>query len=134
MDKLLSVHQKKAITKQTKPKKKPIKVVYISNPMKVKTSASEFRALVQELTGRDAVIPSPGEYPKIDGGDSIKICDDPHASSPQVPIDVPKSDLTFDPYDDVFMDQMVENFAGFLPSNSCLYEPPHVDVLSLDAV
>lgn len=30
---------------------KSIKVVYISSPMKVKTSASEFRALVQELTG-----------------------------------------------------------------------------------
>ncbi|KAL1821002.1 hypothetical protein DCAR_0417374 [Daucus carota subsp. sativus] len=37
-----------------KPKKKPVKVVYISNPMKVNTSASQFRALVQELTGRDA--------------------------------------------------------------------------------
>lgn len=34
--------------------KKPIKVVYISNPMRVKTSAAGFRALVQELTGRDA--------------------------------------------------------------------------------
>lgn len=31
---------------------KDIKVVYISNPMKVNTSASEFRALVQQLTGR----------------------------------------------------------------------------------
>ncbi|KAG9129348.1 hypothetical protein Leryth_016639 [Lithospermum erythrorhizon] len=31
-----------------------IKVVYISTPMKVKTSASRFRALVQELTGRDS--------------------------------------------------------------------------------
>ncbi|CAN6567058.1 unnamed protein product [Malus baccata var. baccata] len=29
-----------------------VKVVYISSPMKVNTSASEFRALVQELTGR----------------------------------------------------------------------------------
>lgn len=29
-------------------------MVYISSPMKVKTSASEFRALVQELTGRDS--------------------------------------------------------------------------------
>ncbi|XP_057468561.1 sigma factor binding protein 1, chloroplastic-like [Actinidia eriantha] len=133
MDKLLSVHQKKAITKQTKPKKKPIKVVYISNPMKVKTSASEFRALVQELTGRDAVTPCPGEYPDIDGGDCVKICDD-HASSPQVPSDVPKSDLTFEPYDEDFMDHMVENFPGFLPSNSFLYEAPLVDVLRLDAV
>ncbi|KAK9081769.1 hypothetical protein Syun_031215 [Stephania yunnanensis] len=35
-------------------KKQPVKVVYISNPMKVKTSVSEFRALVQELTGQDS--------------------------------------------------------------------------------
>ncbi|KAI3967364.1 hypothetical protein MKW92_052453 [Papaver armeniacum] len=37
---------------------KPVKVVYISNPMKVKTSVSEFRSLVQELTGRDYDISS----------------------------------------------------------------------------
>ncbi|XP_023542375.1 sigma factor binding protein 1, chloroplastic-like [Cucurbita pepo subsp. pepo] len=30
------------------------KVVYISNPMKVKTSASRFRSLVQKLTGLDS--------------------------------------------------------------------------------
>ncbi|GJN17399.1 hypothetical protein PR202_gb04461 [Eleusine coracana subsp. coracana] len=39
--------------------KKPIKVVYISNPMRVKTSAARFRALVQELTGRHA---DPSKY------------------------------------------------------------------------
>ncbi|KAJ8773980.1 hypothetical protein K2173_009411 [Erythroxylum novogranatense] len=33
---------------------KGIKVVYISSPMKVKASASEFRALVQQLTGKDS--------------------------------------------------------------------------------
>ncbi|XP_061997985.1 sigma factor binding protein 2, chloroplastic-like [Rosa rugosa] len=33
---------------------KGVKVVYISSPMKVQTSASKFRALVQELTGRDS--------------------------------------------------------------------------------
>ncbi|CAN0843876.1 Sigma factor binding protein 1, chloroplastic [Linum grandiflorum] len=31
-----------------------VKVVYISTPMKVKTSAADFRALVQELTGKDS--------------------------------------------------------------------------------
>ncbi|TVU36560.1 hypothetical protein EJB05_18498, partial [Eragrostis curvula] len=39
--------------------KKPIKVVYISNPMRVKTSAARFRSLVQELTGRHA---DPSKY------------------------------------------------------------------------
>ncbi|CAI9089796.1 OLC1v1024431C1 [Oldenlandia corymbosa var. corymbosa] len=33
-----------------------LKVVYISSPMKVETSASRFRTLVQELTGRDSDI------------------------------------------------------------------------------
>lgn len=33
---------------------KGIKVVYISSPMKLTTSAEEFRAVVQELTGRDS--------------------------------------------------------------------------------
>ncbi|VVB02921.1 unnamed protein product [Arabis nemorensis] len=33
---------------------KPIKVRYISNPMRVETCASKFRELVQELTGQDA--------------------------------------------------------------------------------
>lgn len=31
-----------------------VKVVYISSPMKVKICASQFRALVQQLTGRDS--------------------------------------------------------------------------------
>ncbi|KAI9111292.1 hypothetical protein K1719_017704 [Acacia pycnantha] len=33
-------------------REKGIKVTYISSPMKVKTSASNFRALVQKLTGK----------------------------------------------------------------------------------
>ncbi|KAK7405529.1 hypothetical protein VNO78_06912 [Psophocarpus tetragonolobus] len=36
----------------SKREKKEIKVTYISSPVKVKTSASNFRALVQELTGQ----------------------------------------------------------------------------------
>lgn len=38
-------------------KKKPgVKVVYISDPVRVRTSESEFRAVVQELTGQDSDI------------------------------------------------------------------------------
>ncbi|KAG2671904.1 hypothetical protein I3843_13G013600 [Carya illinoinensis] len=47
------VNRKKQQT-ASKRSKKPLKVVYISTPMKVKTSASEFRDLVQKLTGRDS--------------------------------------------------------------------------------
>ncbi|XP_059434365.1 uncharacterized protein LOC132167415 [Corylus avellana] len=46
--------------------KKPIKVVYISTPMKVKTSASKFRDLVQELTGQDS---DTTRYVEINGTD-----------------------------------------------------------------
>lgn len=44
--------KKKTSTSSTN---KPIKVRYISNPMRVETCASKFRELVQELTGQDAV-------------------------------------------------------------------------------
>ncbi|KAE9586300.1 hypothetical protein Lal_00000735 [Lupinus albus] len=69
--------QQKTPTKRSNPKKKnlnnnnkPMKVVYISNPMKVKTSPSEFRALVQELTGQDAESPpDPSRFQKPGGDD-----------------------------------------------------------------
>lgn len=41
-------------SRRRSPADKGIKVVYISSPMKVKTSAAEFRATVQGLTGRDS--------------------------------------------------------------------------------
>ena len=42
--------------KQGKGRRTAVKVVYISSPMKVKTCASKFRALVQELTGRESEV------------------------------------------------------------------------------
>lgn len=56
MDDVLGVGHMSRKKQQTASKrsKKPLKVVYISTPMKVKTSASEFRDLVQKLTGRDS--------------------------------------------------------------------------------
>ena len=46
---------------------KVIKVVYIASPMKVKTSASKFRDLVQELTGQDS---DTARYMEVNGGDN----------------------------------------------------------------
>ena len=46
---------------------KVIKVVYIAGPMKVKTSASKFRDLVQELTGQDS---DTARYMEVNGGDN----------------------------------------------------------------
>ncbi|AEC09941.1 unnamed protein product [Arabidopsis thaliana] len=47
---------------------KPIKVRYISNPMRVETCPSKFRELVQELTGQDAadLPPSPTTFTAVD--------------------------------------------------------------------
>lgn len=52
----VSVHNMKMRreSKRRSPGKTGAKVVDISSPMKVKTSASEFRATVQELTARDS--------------------------------------------------------------------------------
>ncbi|KAK2637889.1 hypothetical protein Ddye_025684 [Dipteronia dyeriana] len=46
-------------TSSNKVKKNPIKVTYISSPMMVKASnASEFRAIVQQLTGKNSHVPA----------------------------------------------------------------------------
>ncbi|KAH6819153.1 hypothetical protein C2S51_002756 [Perilla frutescens var. frutescens] len=42
-----------------------LKVVYISSPMKVRTSATRFRSLVQQLTGKNSDI---ARYMDADGG------------------------------------------------------------------
>ncbi|KAI8559199.1 hypothetical protein RHMOL_Rhmol04G0154600 [Rhododendron molle] len=128
MEKLLSVHEKKG-TKQARTKKtKPVKIVYISNPMKVKTTASEFRALVQELTGRDSGMPDPTKYLEIDGSEEIIAGEDHDDAVFEVPIAEPAAcevpmkrseshEVAFEPYDDVFVPQVFENFTGFFPSN-----------------
>ncbi|XP_043692875.1 sigma factor binding protein 1, chloroplastic-like [Telopea speciosissima] len=121
MDKL-SVHQGIKCSKQSQSKKKskPIKVVYISNPMKVKTSASEFRALVQELTGRDSDlsrITVDGRLQKVPVYEVMKSGDDEY--EPQVPHQIEsyqesslpgKSDEVDEPFDDHFTSVLLENF------------------------
>ncbi|XP_074591208.1 uncharacterized protein LOC141847126 [Curcuma longa] len=44
--------------KKHQQQQQPIKVVYISNPMKVKATVDEFRSVVQGLTGRDSDLES----------------------------------------------------------------------------
>nr|GLL24526.1 uncharacterized protein LOC109158988 [Ipomoea trifida] len=64
---------KHTITKNPKRKQQQqqLKVVYISNPVRVNTSAAKFRALVQELTGQDA-----DDLPAVPhgGGREARIC------------------------------------------------------------
>ncbi|KAL9175405.1 hypothetical protein ABFS82_02G110000 [Erythranthe guttata] len=60
MDYINGHHQRvQRLVKGNKSKKKrdnSLKVVYISSPMKVRTSASRFRSLVQQLTGKDSYV------------------------------------------------------------------------------
>ncbi|KAK6915383.1 VQ protein [Dillenia turbinata] len=56
---------KKAHKQPMKGKKKPTKVTYISSPMMVRAcNESEFRAIVQELTGKDSNVWRPEEFGK----------------------------------------------------------------------
>ncbi|XP_050383331.1 sigma factor binding protein 2, chloroplastic-like [Argentina anserina] len=107
---------------RSKSKKKPIKVVYISNPMKVTTSASEFRALVQQLTGQDAD-DLPNLHPTANPKVPVEI-----SSSRQLPeISNSKTTCTqyYDDHDEIhqhlyadvdglFEPEMLDSFKGFL--------------------
>ncbi|XP_008788483.2 sigma factor binding protein 2, chloroplastic-like [Phoenix dactylifera] len=125
----LSVHQKNT-KPAAKAKKKPIKVVYISNPMKVKASAAEFRDLVQELTGRDSNVAYLSRLPDAeDTGDPPPAPESssgaaagpsPAANRSSNPCDnalrsAANSDL-FEMFDETFNPQMMENLQGFSPS------------------
>ncbi|KAF3442143.1 hypothetical protein FNV43_RR16059 [Rhamnella rubrinervis] len=142
---LVSSIQQRKSTKITKTKKKqPVKVVYISNPMKVKASAADFRSLVQQLTGQDAEFPDPTKFPAaaidVDVGghqvvtESTKMIrddDDDEAvvdevasmetSSCHEQPDSSGSTSLFEPFDDAFMPQMIENLSGVFPA-ALLYE------------
>lgn len=55
-------------TKNMMMKKKPLKVTYISSPVMVTAAtASEFRAIVQELTGKDSDAEAPSPHEKEEG-------------------------------------------------------------------
>ncbi|KAF9679539.1 hypothetical protein SADUNF_Sadunf06G0025400 [Salix dunnii] len=133
--------QGKKADKIAKTKKQPMKVVYISNPMRFYVSASEFRALVQELTGQDSELP-PSNFADSDGhehgvGGNYQMV--PNASktvvvdgggggggggghAQEVPIEDPsqeqpeRQDAPFESVDDVFMPQMLEDISETMPS------------------
>lgn len=105
--------------KKTASANKAIKVRYISNPMKVKTCASKFRELVQELTGQDAVDqPEPVFSPSTvsDLSPSPPLSEN---LAPRVLLQEPFDDRVgheyFEPLDgeDMFLPQMSAGFSGF---------------------
>ncbi|GMH20199.1 hypothetical protein Nepgr_022040 [Nepenthes gracilis] len=114
MERLKELKQNKKSTKMAKPKiKKPLKVVYFSNPVRITTTAAEFRALVQELTGRDAESPDPHKLSFIAGesqaaamamekagyGDHGKMLEVPEEEVDPAQV-LLSSDLYFEPFDD----------------------------------
>ncbi|XP_057785249.1 uncharacterized protein LOC131002792 [Salvia miltiorrhiza] len=74
MEKTVAENPKGAKNKHAKrensKKQLPLKVVYITNPIKFTATASEFRALVQELTGQDADVSDSSRFAAADGGAS----------------------------------------------------------------
>ncbi|KAL2478159.1 sigma factor binding protein 1 [Forsythia ovata] len=138
------VMESKKKSKIKRSKNDSLKVVYISSPMKVKTSASRFRSLVQELTGRHSDV---SRYMENNGAttdfheivcDDDRVVnkstvDDEHASlissmdnyresSPTTT----SSDSFLEPIDSVFSSQMDEQFGGFFSSN-LLYDSCQFD-------
>ncbi|XP_058749160.1 uncharacterized protein LOC131622145 [Vicia villosa] len=143
--------QQKTPTKITKSKRKnnkPIKVVYISNPMKVKTSASHFMALVQELTGQYADSPpDPSKFQVYDGDNSVTDsgtgceniimgCDENDHTVVTVPplvysddqVVKPGGGCSYESFDEdvLLTPQMMENIWDLLPTNA-FYEPFQLD-------
>ncbi|KAJ0245839.1 Sigma factor binding protein 1 [Hirschfeldia incana] len=105
--------------KKTASRNKPIKVRYISNPMRVKTCASKFRELVQELTGQDAV------DLELEPEFSASAVSD-HSPSPPPPENIAPYVLNQEPFDDpvaghyepldgeeMFLSQMSGVFSGY---------------------
>lgn len=141
MDKL-NVQQGKASSsssssskqKQAKNKKKPVKVVYIANPVKVKTSASDFRALVQELTGQESNVGDASRYSEVDDGAGVvgqaghdrdgAVQEVPRAVDPYVQA-ITSLDSTFEqfePFDQAYSPCMIDNYNALTPSSGLLYD------------
>ncbi|XP_022932879.1 sigma factor binding protein 2, chloroplastic-like [Cucurbita moschata] len=135
------VHRRKPTKKTKQPNKnKPIKVVYISNPMKVQISASGFMALVQQLTGQDADFPDPSTFPPAAVRDAAAFPDIHNTTAdanlmnnnnPSLTVEIPMEDDPFlgsfyDDIDDlIFPPPVIGNYPALLPAaaaTAVLYE------------
>ncbi|XWS57022.1 hypothetical protein CRYUN_Cryun09bG0136100 [Craigia yunnanensis] len=109
--------------------KKDIKVVYISSPMKVKICASQFRALVQELTGKDsdADVRFMDNYDSCENSptnsDATRVVDDRDL---RLPLANSNHESLFEPFDDGLMWE--GSFMGMFTSN-LLHDPSQLDAI-----
>ncbi|KAF3322635.1 sigma factor binding protein 1 [Carex littledalei] len=89
----LSVKQKSPKCSKTN-KKKPLKIVYISNPVKFTASPDQFRAVVQQLTGRHStVVDESGAYDDVTDFSTVKETGDGSMITAKSEIEHPKSML-----------------------------------------
>lgn len=104
---VLGVRQMKSNKKSSRRSrcKKDIKVVYISTPMKFKTCASQFRALVQELTGKDSDVDGVRFMDSYDSSENsptnsetTRVVDDHPV--PGLPLANSNHESVFEPYND----------------------------------
>ncbi|XVF24490.1 hypothetical protein REPUB_Repub13aG0132500 [Reevesia pubescens] len=126
----LGVRQMKSNKKHSKRSnyRKDIKVVYISSPMKVNTCASQFRALVQELTRKD----SDAAVRFMDNDDNSNTESSPTNSDATRVVDHPvlgnlansNHQSMFQPFDDGFMSE--GSFLGMFTSN-LFHDPSQFD-------
>ncbi|KAL4386457.1 hypothetical protein GQ457_09G026180 [Hibiscus cannabinus] len=139
---VLGVHQTKRTKKNTKKNssKKDLKVVYISSPMKVKTCASQFRALVQELTGKDSDVAdrfmdnssyedtTPDNSPTNSDTARRAVAEGDGGVIGQLPLlNISNSDQSvFGPFDDELMSE--GSFLGMFTSN-LFHDPSQFDAL-----
>lgn len=140
MDVIQGVPRVMSCDKKTKSKrnvKSSLKVVYISSPMKVKTSAMRFRSLVQELTGRHSDV---SRFMESDGCNGFHEFDDQSGGNllPKTLIDdstqnesPTSSDSTpLEPMDNhsVFSSQMEKQFEEIF-SSDLFFDSSELDVL-----
>ncbi|XP_022746747.1 sigma factor binding protein 1, chloroplastic-like [Durio zibethinus] len=130
---VLGVRQMKINKKNAKKSnsKKDIKVVYISTPMKVETCASQFRALVQELTGKDSDVAArfmdnydSSENSPTNSEATRVVADDPMVGLPLVNSN---HESVFEPFDDVGL--MSEGSILGLYSSNLFYDPSQFDAI-----
>ncbi|CAL9137009.1 unnamed protein product [Musa textilis] len=110
----LGVHPK-CLKRSKAAKKTPIKVVYISDPIRVTTTAATFRSLVQRLTGRDAVLETtdgsstasapPSAASSSSSNHGVSCSSTEQENSLLAPAEA---------FDEAFVARMLESFCGFM--------------------
>ncbi|GFZ02438.1 hypothetical protein Acr_15g0010460 [Actinidia rufa] len=103
-------------TRKSKRKRESVKVVYISSPVKVKTSASRFRALVQELTGQHSDV---SRFAETYNSQQTIVDTEFKSINSRMTESPASSDSLFEPsFDDLLMSSRFQgSFLGMFPPN-----------------